>query len=252
MTTKVLNQIHDKKSGFVRKYMEFSVGSEGFLFFLYFELVTMVLKNLPGALGLFLRSVAYRPLFKKTGKNVVLGTNIVLRNPKKIEIHNNSIIDDGCVLDAKGTQCDGIIIGKSAFVSRNVLLGCKNGGIRIGSGSTIGPNTIIHSVDDCNVNIGGDTSIAANCYIIGGPGYLSDRFDIPMIKQGFHQGRGIVIEDDVWLGAGTYVLDGSKIGKGAIIGAMSLVNGNIADYAVAVGIPAVEKKNRKDNKIEKP
>ena len=47
-----------------------------------------------------------------------------------------------------------------------------------------------------------------------------------------------MIGDDVWLGAGAMVLDGSTVGRGAIIGAGAVVTGTIPPYAIAVGIPA--------------
>jgi acetyltransferase-like isoleucine patch superfamily enzyme len=48
----------------------------------------------------------------------------------------------------------------------------------------------------------------------------------------------IVIEDDVWLGYGVVVLSGARIGRGAVIGANSVVSGAIPPGAVAVGAPA--------------
>ena len=47
----------------------------------------------------------------------------------------------------------------------------------------------------------------------------------------------IIIEEDVWIGARVTLLAGSHIGRGAIIGANSLVNKDIPPYAVAVGSP---------------
>ncbi len=48
----------------------------------------------------------------------------------------------------------------------------------------------------------------------------------------------IEIENDVWIGANVTIMDGVKIGNGAVIGANSLVTKNIQPYAVAVGMPA--------------
>jgi len=48
----------------------------------------------------------------------------------------------------------------------------------------------------------------------------------------------IVIKDDVWIGEFVAVLPGVTIGKGSIIGAMSVVTKNIPDYSIAVGSPA--------------
>ncbi len=57
-----------------------------------------------------------------------------------------------------------------------------------------------------------------------------------MNSQGFTS-RGIVIEDDVWIGAGCVFLDGAIVRKGAVIGAMSLVRGEIAAYSINAGNP---------------
>jgi acetyltransferase-like isoleucine patch superfamily enzyme len=47
-----------------------------------------------------------------------------------------------------------------------------------------------------------------------------------------------VIGEDVWVAAGCKIILGAKIGNGAVIGAMSLVNSEIESYGIAVGIPA--------------
>jgi acetyltransferase-like isoleucine patch superfamily enzyme len=46
------------------------------------------------------------------------------------------------------------------------------------------------------------------------------------------------IGNDVWIGANSIILKGTKIGDGAIIGAGSVVTRNIPPYAIAVGNPA--------------
>lgn len=48
----------------------------------------------------------------------------------------------------------------------------------------------------------------------------------------------VTIGDDVWIGSGAKVLMNTHIGKGAVIGANAVVNSDIPDYAVAVGVPA--------------
>ena len=50
--------------------------------------------------------------------------------------------------------------------------------------------------------------------------------------------RSIIVNDDVWLGHGAVVLEGVQIGKGAVIGSGTVVNRDIPDNAIAVGIPA--------------
>ncbi|MGB5988002.1 MAG: hypothetical protein WBG37_22050 [Desulfobacterales bacterium] len=230
--------------GFVSKYKSLSVGDQNWARFIYFEIVTTLFRNIPGALGLALRALAYRPLFRSLGKGVLFGSGISIRNPGNISIGNQVVIDDNCVLDAKGDPPGGIEIGDRVFVSRNVLMGCKNGAIRLGHDISIGPNTIIHAVEESQVTVGPHSVIAANCYLIGGPDYRHEQRDLPMMAQGFQPGRGIRIAGDVWLGAAVLVADGAEIETGAIIGANSLVKGAIPPYAIAMGSPATVKKFR--------
>lgn len=241
---KIHAQIFQPGDGFVSKYKTLSVGERSWAWFFYFECVTTLFRNIPGALGLALRAFAYRPLFRRMGKGVLFGSGVAIRNPGNISIGNQVVIDDNCVLDAKGDQRGGIEIGDRVFVSRNVVIGCKNGAIRLAHDISIGPNTIIHSVDESHVTVGPHCVIAANCYLIGGPDYRHQRRDLPIMEQGFQTGRGIRISADVWLGAAVLVADGAEIETGAIIGANSLVRETIPPYAIAMGSPATVKKFR--------
>jgi acetyltransferase-like isoleucine patch superfamily enzyme len=50
--------------------------------------------------------------------------------------------------------------------------------------------------------------------------------------------QGIVIEDDVWIGAGARILDGVVIREGTVVGAGAVVTKSTEPYAVVVGVPA--------------
>ena len=50
--------------------------------------------------------------------------------------------------------------------------------------------------------------------------------------------KDIIVEEDVWIGANVTLLQGAHIGRGAIIGACSVVTKEIPPYAIAVGNPA--------------
>jgi acetyltransferase-like isoleucine patch superfamily enzyme len=50
--------------------------------------------------------------------------------------------------------------------------------------------------------------------------------------------KGIVVEDDCWVGANTTFLDGAHVGHGCVIGAGSVVRGEIPPYSIVVGAPA--------------
>ena len=59
-----------------------------------------------------------------------------------------------------------------------------------------------------------------------------------MNRQGLAPDRPIVIEDDVWIGAGVVVLPGRRIGRGSIVGAGSVVAHDVPPFAVVAGNPA--------------
>jgi virginiamycin A acetyltransferase len=81
--------------------------------------------------------------------------------------------------------------------------------------------------------------IAANCTFAPTNHEFSDP-DRPIREQGFQPSRGgIVIGDDVWIGANCVLLDGTAIGSGSVIGAASLLRGELPPGCVAFGVPAV-------------
>jgi virginiamycin A acetyltransferase len=107
---------------------------------------------------------------------------------------------------------------------------------------TIGPNCVINSgcvlYSGHGIRIGANVLIAANC-TLAPTGHIFADPDLPIRAQGFGAGRGgIVIGDDVWIGAGSVLLDGARIGDGCVIGALSLVRGVVPPFSVAYGRPA--------------
>ena len=178
-------------------------------------------------------------MFKKVGKNVIFGRGITIRHPAKITIGHNVIIEDNCVRDAKGGSNSRILIKDSVIISRNVVLSCKNGLIKIGNNTVIGINCTIHSVGISKVLIGNDVLISAYVYLIGGGTYHFKSPDKVIREQGLDLKGGIIIEDNVWLGASVNVVDGVRISSGSIVGACSLVAKNIEkEDSISIGIPA--------------
>lgn len=237
---KLHKDITSEDTSNISKYRKLYLGEEMSLGgAVWFEIITVLLCNVPGALGLFLRKVFYRSLFKKTGRNVIFGRGITIRHPLKISIGKNVVIEDNCVLDAKGSNSRGLEIGDNVIVSRNVVLSCKNGYIKIGDNTVIGINSVVHSVGKSSVVVGNDVLISAYVYLIGGGTYHFDRADIVIREQGLDLKGGITIEDNVWLGASVNVTDGVSIKRGSIIGACSLVARDIKEEnSVALGMPA--------------
>jgi len=216
------------------KYSTLIVGRPGWEALLKYELVVMLSQSVPGALGLALRRSLYPLLLGACGRNVVFGQNVVLRHPHKIHVGDNVVIDDNCLVDAKGESNAGIRIGSGVFVGRNTILSCKNGDIELGDGANIGFNCEIFSAS--RVRIGANVLVAAYCYLIGGDHDFSDATR-PILTQS-RTSAGITVGDGAWLGAGAKVLDGVEIGANAVIGAGAVVRTSVPAKATAVGVPA--------------
>jgi acetyltransferase-like isoleucine patch superfamily enzyme len=223
------------------KYSEFIVGKKGFAALLKYELLTGIFSNWPGAFGIFLRSIFYRFLFKKIGKDVNFGRNITIRHPHKITIGNNVVIDDNCMLDAKGTTNKGIEIKNGVFIGRNTILVCKDGNITIEENTNISYNSELCSAND--LNIGKNSLISAYVFFVAGD-HTYNITDKPIIEQA-GRSQGINVGENCWFGVKSTVFDGVNIGNDSIIGASAVINSDIPPFSVAVGIPAKVIKSRK-------
>lgn len=216
------------------KYRALIVGRPGLGALLAYEAVVLLSQSVPGALGLLLRRVCYPWLLGSCGRNVVFGQNVVLRHPHKIHLGDNVVVDDHCLLDAKGEANAGISIGSGVFIGRNTILSCKNGDIQIGDDANIGFNCEIFSAS--RVSIGKATLVAAYAYLVGGDHEPTDR-SAGVLEQG-RVSHGIVIGEGAWIGAGAAVLDGVTIGDRAIVGAGAVVRQDVPAAGTAVGVPA--------------
>lgn len=246
--TKILKTIKSEGGG-GKAYRAMVIGSSGFLYWIRYELCMLFFRNLSGVLGYAARRVFYKGLFGACGRGAIIGTGVTLRNPRKIILGDSVVLDDNSVLDAKGDTCEGIHIGNDVFISRDSILNCKNGGIYIGSNVSIGPGTIISVIDSGIVRVGNHNVIAPHCSLVSAGDYLHDRTDVPMAEQGLAEARGVTLDDDVWLATLVVVSDGSRIGRGSIIGCQSMVRGEIPPYSIAYGVPARVARNR-INKLE--
>jgi len=216
------------------KYAALVVGRPGLGALLKYELVVSIAQARAGALGLAVRKLLYPMLLGSCGRNVVFGQNVVLRHPHKIHIGSNVVVDDNCLLDAKGESNRGIRIGDGVFIGRNTILSCKNGDIELAEGANLGFNCEVFSAS--RVTIGKSVLMAAYCYVIGGDHDFSDPTKPVLAQQ--RKSAGVTIGDGAWMGAGAKILDGVEIGNGAVIGAGAVVRDSVAAGAIAVGIPA--------------
>lgn len=88
-----------------------------------------------------------------------------------------------------------------------------------------------------DIVIGANVLIAANC-TLAATNHSFKEPDTQIRMQGFQKSRGgILIEEDIWIGANSVLLDGTHVGRGAVVAAGSVVRGLVAAHTVQGGNP---------------
>lgn len=127
---------------------------------------------------------------------------------------------------------DGVVI--DSFVKIKPAGGL--GDVFIGAHTVINSGCVLYTGN--GLRIGRHCAIAANCTFAPVNHAFQDRHRL-IRDQGFMPSRGgIIVGDDVWIGANAVLLDGAKIGRGAVVAAGAIVRGEIPDFAVCRGVPA--------------
>ena len=142
----------------------------------------------------------------------------------------------------RGTK---IVIGPNAMVDAFVKIKPAGGmgDVVIGADSHVNSGCVLFTGN--GITIGRNVLIASNC-TFAPTNHEYKRADLLIREQRFKPSRGgIVIEDDVWIAANCVILDGSVIRQGAVVGAGSLVRGELAGYTVYAGNPLREINRRR-------
>lgn len=131
----------------------------------------------------------------------------------RIVVGAHSVIDSFVKVKPAGGSGD-LIIGNHVYINSGCVLYTGQG-----------------------ITIGNDVAIAANCTFAPVNHAYQDRHRL-IREQGFLPGKGgIVVEDDVWIGANCVLLDGAILRRGCVVGAGSIVRGELAAYTVYAGQP---------------
>lgn len=137
-----------------------------------------------------------------------------------------------------------ITIGDNVFIDSFVRLKAVggHGDIFIGPNSFINSGTVIFSGN--GVTIGSWVLIAPNCSIVPA-NHAFDDISTEIRHQGFMPSKGgVLIEDNVWIGAGSILLDGSVLRRGSVVGAGSVVRGEVSPNSVWAGNPLRKLRDR--------
>ncbi|QBK03720.1 acyltransferase [Hylemonella gracilis] len=135
------------------------------------------------------------------------------------------------------TRGSRIVVGARSVIDSFVKVkpAGGSGDLVIGEQVVINSGCVLYTGQ--GITIGNHVAIAANCTFAPVNHAYKDKSRLIM-EQGFLPGKGgIVIEDDVWIGANCVLLDGAVLRRGCVVGAGSLVRGELAAYTVYAGQP---------------
>jgi acetyltransferase-like isoleucine patch superfamily enzyme len=160
-----------------------------------------------------------------------------LRFADHIHLGHNVYLDQAVYLHACPA---GIIIGENSFVMHGAVLHVYNfrelphAFIHIGRDSLIGEFNVLRGQGGITIGdrvyTGPLVQILAVNHVYGDP-------NRPIIEQGI-TAEGIVIENDVWVGAGAIITDGVALGRGAVVAAGAVVTQDVPPHTVVGGVPA--------------
>jgi len=108
----------------------------------------------------------------------------------------------------------------------------------IGDNTGINAYAIVQSTSGCPVRIGNDCILGQRSLVIAGGSYNMDLLDVPIREQGIQDDGGIILEENVWLGANVSVLGGVTMGGGSVAAAGAVVTHSVERNSVNMGVPA--------------
>ncbi len=200
------------------------------------QLLTFLIGWIPSVLGIGLRAISYRLILNMQGW-AAIERNVRLRFADHIRLGHGVYLDEGVYLHACSR---GIEIGDKTIVMHGAVLHVYNfrnmphSGIKIGRDSLIGEYTVIRGQGGVTI---GDRVYTSPFTQIIAVNHVFDDPNRPFVDQGI-TAEGIVIEDDVWLGASTVITDGVRIGRGAVVAAGAVVTKDVPPHTVVGGVPA--------------
>lgn len=208
----------------------------GFGHYLLEQTLYFLVGWIPTIVGIGVRGILYRLILHMEGV-AAIENNVRLRFASNIRLHQGAYLDQGVYLHA----CpNGIEVGERTIVMHGAVLhvynfrGMKQSGIKIGKDSLVGEYSIIRGQGGVTI---GDRVYTSPFSQIIAVNHIFDDPKRPFIEQGI-TAEGIVIEDDVWIGAGAVITDGVRVGRGSVIAAGAVVTKDVPPHTVVGGVPA--------------
>ncbi len=165
-----------------------------------------------------------KPLFKIDGNpnNIIIKKGVLIRD--KVDIRNR---DNGR-----------IIIHENAYLDEGVrIIAARDAVVEIGQGVAISRNCTINGGGDVQIGdfsiLGNNVNINATTYNIRN-GSVNNFF----VEHKNDISGSVKIGRDVWIGSNASIIMNTEMGEGSILGANSLLKGEVKPFSIMLGVPA--------------
>jgi acetyltransferase-like isoleucine patch superfamily enzyme len=132
----------------------------------------------------------------------------------------------------------GVILGNNVLIGRRAWLdisrNTKGAQIIINDGTNIGRNVTVSACK--KISVGKKCLLSYNVSILDHEHEFFNVKSSPL--DGISEGQEIIIEDECFIGAHSFILKGVRLGKHCVVGANSVVTKSFPDYSVIAGSPA--------------
>ncbi|MBN2147184.1 MAG: acyltransferase, partial [Anaerolineales bacterium] len=157
---------------------------------------------------------------------------------RKISVGQSCIIEDYVFIDALSQK--GVVLGNNVTIAKYSTIQCTGVIQELGVGVDIEDNSAVGAYSF----LGGQGGIRIGKNVIMGPkvnifseNHCFDQLDIPIRLQPTER-RGVVIEDNCWIGANSTIVDGVTIHGGSVVAAGSVVSKDVPPNSIVGGVPA--------------
>jgi acetyltransferase-like isoleucine patch superfamily enzyme len=179
-------------------------------------------------------------------RTLFVGKHVRLQHKRKINVGQSVIIEDNVTIDALSNN--GVRLGNNVTIARYSTIQCTGVIREIGVGVEIGDNSAVGAYSF----LGGQGGIKIGQNVIMGPkvnifseNHNFDQLDIPIRLQPTTR-KGVVVEDNCWIGANSTIVDGVTVHSGCVVAAGSVVTKDVPSNTIVGGVPAKVIRQRGD------
>lgn len=218
MLRKILQNILKKKG---KTYEIDSNIPDGLIFYTFKTRLFMLLRGL-----LFLR------------KKVFLGADVKILNKSNFDFGNNVTIEAHSIID--GYSSRKIVLGNNAKIGMYSKLLSTSHLATYGKGLVMGNNSAVG--DFCHFGAPGGITIGNDVIMGSFVSFHSENHNFQdsskLIREQGVNSKGIILGNNIWVGAKVTFLDGCEVGDNSVVAAGAVVNGIFPANSVIGGVPA--------------